>query len=353
MYDIDDLERRAQEIMDPAAFDYYVGGAGDEITLSENTSAWSAVHLRPHVLRDVSKVSTAVTLLGTELATPVLVPPLGYQRLAHDRGEVAMAEGAAAAGALMCVSTMATISMEEVAAAEPKFPRWFQIYVHTDRELTKDLVVRARDAGYEALVFTVDVAVLARRKRDVRNQFDLPPGMELANVGVGAQSGSGSALEAYADSSLDPGLTPEDIEWLRDISGLPVVVKGVLRGDDADLAVQAGAAGVIVSNHGGRQLDTVVPTAVALPEVVAAVGANVPVLVDGGLRNGTDIVKALAMGASAVLVGRPLLWALVVDGPAGVTGLLEQLREEIARSMALAGVATIGQLDLDLIAARE
>jgi 4-hydroxymandelate oxidase len=350
VYDIADLPDRAQHVMDPAAFDYYVGGAGEEITASENGKAWSDIRLRPHVLRDVSAVSTATTLLGTDLVAPILVPPMGYLRLADDRGEVAMAKGAAAAGAVLCVSTMATISMEEVAAAKPRFPRWFQIYVHTDRDLTRRLVERARDAGYEALVFTVDLPVLPKRKRDVRNQFDLPAGMELANLGVGQHDGTGSALEAYADSSLDPALIPEDIGWLHEISGLPVVVKGVLRGDDADIAVDAGASGVIVSNHGGRQLDTVVPTAVALPDVVSAVGARVPVLVDGGIRSGTDIVKALALGAAAVLVGRPLLWALAVDGAEGVTRLLDQLVEELARSMALCGTATIAELDSDLIA---
>jgi 4-hydroxymandelate oxidase len=349
VYDIADLQARAQQVMDPTAFDYFVGGAGEEITASENGQAWSDIRLRPHVLRDVSAASTATTLLGTDLTAPILVPPMGYLRLADDRGEVAMAEGAAAAGAVLCVSTMATISMEEVAAAKPQFERWFQIYVHTDRGLTRDLVERARDAGYQALVFTVDLPVLPKRKRDVRNQFDLPPGMELANLGVGQYEGAGSALEAYADSSLDPALTPEDIGWLREISGLPVVVKGVLRGDDADIAVNAGASGVIVSNHGGRQLDTVVPTAVALPDVVSAVGARVPVLVDGGVRSGTDIVKALALGAAAVLVGRPLLWALAVDGSTGVTGLLDQLGEELARSMALCGVSSIADIDVDLI----
>ncbi len=350
MYDLGELETRARAVIEPAAFDYFVGGAGDEITVTENADAWAAIRLRPHVLRDVSTVSTATELLGTELSHPILVAPLGYQRLAHDRGEVAMAEGAASAGAVMCVSTMATISLEEVAAAKPPFSRWFQIYVHTDRGLTTDLVLRARRAGYDALVFTVDLPVLPKRKRDVRNDFDLPPGMELANLGVGPQRGSGSALEAYADGNLDAALTPADIAWLHDISGLPVIVKGVLRGDAAAMAVEAGAAGVVVSNHGGRQLDTVVPTAIALPEVVEAVAQRVPVLVDGGIRSGTDILKALALGASAVLVGRPLLWALAVDGPAGVTELLEQLRDELARSMALSGAAAIGDLGPDLIA---
>ena len=199
MYDLDELEDRARQVLDAAAFDYFVGGAGEEITASENVPAWSSIRLRPRVLQDVSKVSTAVTLFGTNLETPVLVAPMGYLRLAHDRGEVAMAEGVAAAGTILCASTMATMTSEETAAAEPEFARWFQIYVHTDRELTTSLVERARDAGYEALVFTVDLPVLGVRKRDVRNDFDLPPGMELANMGVGPAGGTGSGLDAYAD----------------------------------------------------------------------------------------------------------------------------------------------------------
>lgn len=349
MYDVADLQARAREAMDPAAFDYYVGGAGEEITVAENTTAWSSIRLRPHVLRDVSSVSTATVVLGTELPSPVLVPPMGYQRLAHDQGEVAMAEGVTLAGGLLCLSTMATMSMEDVAIAQPGLNRWFQIYVFADRGLTKELVERARDSGYTALVFTVDAPVLARRKRDVRNQFDLPPGMEMANLQTTMPAGSGSALEAYADAVWDPSLTPPDIAWLAEVSGLPVVVKGVLRGDDATTAIQAGAAGLIVSNHGGRQLDTVIPTAVALPEVVAAVDGQVPVLVDGGIRSGTDVVKALALGAGAVLVGRPLLWALAAEGPTGVFGLLEQLREEIARTMALCGATGISDLNRELL----
>ena len=349
MYDIDELEDRARQVLDAAAFDYFVGGAGEEITASENVPAWSSIRLRPRVLQDVSKVSTAVTLFGTNLETPVLVAPMGYLRLAHDRGEVAMAEGVAAAGTILCASTMATMTLEETAAAEPEFARWFQIYVHTDRELTTSLVERARDAGYEALVFTVDLPVLGVRKRDVRNDFDLPPGMELANMGVGPAGGTGSGLDAYAQDSLDPGLTPPDIAWLHEISGLPVIVKGILRGDIAEVAVDAGAAGIIVSNHGGRQLDTTVSTAEALPQVVAAVDGRVPVLVDGGLRYGHDIIKALAMGAAAVLVGRPVLWALAVDGPTGVTVLLEQLRADLKRTMALCGATTIADLDASLV----
>jgi len=349
VYDIAELQDRAREVIESTAFDYFVGGAGEEITASENVTAWSSIRLRPRVLQDVSKVSAALTLFGTELRAPVLVAPMGYLRLAHDRGEVAMAEGVAAAGTILCASTMATMTLEETAAAEPEFARWFQIYVHTDRDLTRSLVERARDAGYEAIVFTVDLPVLGVRKRDVRNDFDMPPGMELANMGVSAHGGEGSGLAAYAQSSLDSALAPADIEWLHHISGLPVIVKGILRGDIAQVAVDAGAAGVIVSNHGGRQLDTTVPTAVALPEVVAAVDGRVPVLVDGGIRSGTDIIKALAMGAAAVLVGRPLLWALAVDGPGGVTALLEQLREDLERSMALCGAATIADLDESLV----
>jgi 4-hydroxymandelate oxidase len=346
--EIDDLERQAREILDPAAYDYYAGGAGDEITVAENAAAWSAVRLRPHVLRDVSVVSTAIDLLGADLALPVLIPPLGYQRLAHDRGEIAMAEGAAAAGSLMCVSTMATISMEEVAEATSG-PKWFQLYIHTDRDLTKDLIMRAKVAGYRAIVLTVDLPVLPKRKRDVRNAFALPEGLELANMGVAGDGRAGSSLQSYADASFDAALSPADIAWIGEVSGLPVVVKGILRGDDAMRAVDAGAAALIVSNHGGRQLDTVVPTALALPEVLDAVAGSVPVLVDGGVRSGTDVVKALAMGASAVLVGRPFLWALAVDGSRGVGDLLNQFRDELSRSMALAGAASVADLDRDLI----
>ncbi len=348
--DFEELELAARSAMDPSAYDYFAGGADDELTLADNLAAWRRIRLRPHVLRDVDEVSAATTVLGTPVAMPVLVPPMGYQRLAHDDGELATARAAASAGTVMVVSSFATVSMEDVAAAAPGGVRWFQLYVLRDRGLTGELVQRAAAAGYTAIVLTVDLAVLGRRRRDERNRFTLPPGMEMANIARPVPSVDGSGLAAFAASDVDPTLSFDDIGWLRGLTDLPVVVKGVLRGDDAAAAVDAGAAGVIVSNHGGRQLDTAQATVDALPDVVAGVGGRAEVLVDGGVRNGTSVVKALALGARAVLVGRPVLWGLVTGGASGVESVLAQLREEVERAMALCGAATVGGVEPDLLA---
>ena len=347
----DELERTAREGMTPSAYDFFAGGADDELTLADNLAAWQRLRLRPRVLRDVSKVSTATTVLGAPVSAPVLVAPTAMQRLAHDDGELATARGAAAAGTIMIVSTYATVSLEDVAAAAPDATRWFQLYVYRDRGWTAELVRRAVAAGYQALVFTVDVPVLGLRRRDERNRFALPPGVLLANVGEPLPEMEGSALAAKirGSDSFDPALTFADIEWLRGLCDLPVLVKGVLRGDDARACVGAGAQGIVVSNHGGRQLDTAVATADALPEVVQAVAGDVPVLADGGIRRGTDVVKALALGAEAVLVGRPVVWGLATGGADGVRGVLETLTEELARALALCGGTTVADLTADLL----
>jgi 4-hydroxymandelate oxidase len=343
------LEQRARAALSVPAYDYYAGGADDELTLADNVAAWSRYRLRPHTLRDVSQVSPVTTVLGTEVSLPLLVAPMAYQRMADDEGEAATARGAARAGTVMLTSTLATVSLEDVAAAAPEGPRWFQLYVHRDRGWTEDLVQRAEASGYRALVLTVDLPVLGHRPRDERNHFALPDGMDHANVPAHLPHVEGSDIAAYAARQLEPNLTPADIEWLRGLSGLPVLVKGVLRGDDARLAVEAGAAGVIVSNHGGRQLDTAIAGADALPDVVAAVGADVEVYVDGGIRRGTDVVKALALGARAALVGRPVLWGLAAGGEDGVVGVLEGLRAELARAMALCGTPTVADVTRDLV----
>jgi 4-hydroxymandelate oxidase len=343
--DMAELERDARERLDPVAWDYFEGGADDEITVAENVAAWNRIRLRPHVLRDVSTVDT-----GTPVASPVLVAPTAYQRLAHDDGEKATAAGAARAGTLMIVSTLATVALEDVAAAAPQAPRWFQLYVRRDRGHTKDLVARAVAAGYRALVLTADLPVLGFRRRDERNRFTLPQGMELANFRVPVPEAEGSAIADFADNELDPGVTLADLEWLQGLSDLPILVKGVLRGDDAAASVGAGASGVIVSNHGGRQLDTAVTGIEALPDVVEAVDGRAEVFVDGGVRRGTDVVKALAYGARAVLVGRPVLWGLAVGGAEGVTAVLDGLTQEVARAFALCGVRSVHEVDADLVA---
>jgi 4-hydroxymandelate oxidase len=342
--DLAALEREARGRLDPAVYDYVAGGAGAELTLADNLAAWARLRLRPRVLRDVRQVDTATTLLGTPLPNPILVAPTGYHGLVHPEGEAATAAGAAAAGSLMVVSTQANRSVEEVAAAAPGAPRWFQVYVHTDHEFTEELAGRAAAAGYSALVLTADLPVFGNRLRDT---LQFPPGMVLGNA-VRRYGSSGADIPAHV-SRFDAGLTPATIAWLRR-SGLPVLVKGVLRGDDAEAFVAAGAAGIVVSNHGGRQLDGALAAADALPEVVAAVGGRVPVLVDGGVRWGIDVVKALSLGAGGVLVGRPVVWGLASGGAEGVRRVLLGFQQELARAMALCGATSLADLTPDLIA---
>ena len=352
--DLAALEAEARSRLDPGVYDYIAGGADAELTLADNLAAWSRLRLRPRVLRDVTQVSTATTLLGSQVPTPLLVAPMAYHRMAHPDGEAASAAGAAAAGAPYICSTQATLSVEEVADAAPDAVRWFQVYVVRDRGWTAELVARAAAAGYRALVLTVDVPLLGNRLRDLRNDFRLPTGLKPANAPpAGAARQRELAVDVLAQTGqFDPGLTPDTIGWLAGQSGLPVVVKGVLRGDDAAACLDAGAAAVVVSNHGGRQLDGVLATADALAEVAAAVGDRAEVYVDGGIRRGTDVVKALALGARAVLVGRPVFWGLAVGGAAGVERVLSGLAGELRLAMALCGAVGVADLTPDLIAGR-
>jgi 4-hydroxymandelate oxidase len=356
--DIRDLEAVAAQRLDPVAMDYFRGGADDELTVADNVAAWTRLRLRPHVLRDVSRVSTATTVLGTPVRTPVLVAPTAYHQLAGPDGEAGTAAGAAQAGTVMILSTFATQTLEEVAAAAPASPRWFQLYVYRDRGFTSDLVTRAVAAGYRALVLTVDLPVLGNRIRDERNAFALPAPLMLAHSPdyllrpdpTAPPAVAGSELAAHVRGVVDPALTFDDIGWLREISGLPVVVKGVLRGDDAARCVDAGVKGIMVSNHGGRHLDTTVTTAEVISEVAEAVGKTAEVYVDGGIRRGTDIFKALALGARAVMIGRPAIWGLAVLGADGVRDVVEHLRVELVRAMQLSGTAKLADITPDLLA---
>ncbi len=326
------LEDRAREVLDPAVYDFYAGGAGDEATLYANEAAWGRVGLRPRVLRDVSYVDTRTRLLGLEITSPVCVAPVGYQTLAHPDGELAMARGARRAGALLTLSTRSSRRIEEVAAEAG--PWWFQVYVMRDRGLTRDLVRRAAASGATALALTGDTPYLGRRRRD-RDPGLVPDAMFRVNLGDGAD---------HALAQQAPDVTYDDIGWLRDVSGLPVVVKGVLRGDDARDCVGAGASGVWVSNHGGRQLDGAMATAEALPEVAAAVGHRAEVYVDGGVRTGADVLRALALGARAVFVGRPALWCLATGGEDAVAAGLTELSGSLAHAMGLAGARTVAEV---------
>lgn len=322
--------------------------------MRENRDAFERLSLRYRVLRDVSVRSLETTVLGKPVAWPVLIAPTALQRMAHPDGELATARAAEQCGTIMTVSTLATTSAEEVRAATTA-RLWFQLYVYQNRDATRELVARVERAGYEALVLTVDTPILGRRERDVRNRFRMPPGVVIANLIPEGQETlpqvhAGSGLAAHASHVLDPAVSWTDLAWLRSVTKLPILLKGVVRGDDAAKAVGEGVAGIIVSNHGGRQLDTSIPTITALPEVVEAVAGRTEVYVDGGIRRGTDVVKALALGARAVMLGRPILWGLAVDGQRGVEKVLELLRDEFELAMALCGSRTVSELDRDLIA---
>jgi isopentenyl diphosphate isomerase/L-lactate dehydrogenase-like FMN-dependent dehydrogenase len=348
-----EVEALAREKLPSATWDYFAGGAEDEITLHANRRAFEQLEIRYRVLVDVSRRDASIELLGTRIPAPIVVAPMAFQRLAHPDGECAMARGAAAAGLPMTVSTFSTVPLEEVCAVGPG-PRWFQLYVHKDRGITSDLVRRAHAAGFQALVLTVDVPEIGRRERDIRNQFRLAGELRAANFAAGQsdqlQGADGSALAAFIGGVREPSLTWKDLEWLRGIAPLPLLVKGIVRADDATRAVECGAAGVVVSNHGGRQLDGAIASIRALPAVADAVAGKALVMVDGGIRRGTDILKALALGANAVMVGRPILWALSLCGERGVRHALEILTSELDSAMALAGAPTLRSITRDLIA---
>ena len=337
---IADFEPLARSRMEPAAWDYYAGGAGDELTLADNREAWNRRRLRPHVLVDVSVVDLATSAFGATLEHPVIVAPMAAHDLAHFDGEVATARGAAAAGALLTLSTISSRPMEEVAAAAAGAPRWFQLYEPTDREAARALVGRAADAGYSALVLTVDLPLPGNRERDRRNDFAVELGVHLP---------PDQPVDPRTGVVVLPTMDWEELDWLRSICPIPLIAKGILRADDARRAVDAGCDGIWVSNHGGRQLDTSIATADALPEVVGAIGGRALVVVDGGVRRGIDVLKALALGADLVAVGRPVLWGLAVDGAGGVKLVLEILRDELSLAMALAGCRTLDEITADLV----
>jgi 4-hydroxymandelate oxidase len=346
-------ERLAQQALPRDVFDYYAGGAEDEVTLQANRAAYAQYALRPRVLVDVSRLDTSVQLLGQTLRSPVLLAPTAFQRLAHADGELATARAAARAGATLIASTLSTHRIEDIAAAAAAAPLWFQLYVFRDRSITEELVRRAEAAGCRALCLTASVPVQGNRERDAHNEFRLPASLEMANFSGMRQAtfpaASGSGLLAFISAEFDATLTWDDLAWLRSITSLPVLVKGVMAASDARLALEHGAAGVVVSNHGGRQLDGAMATLRALPDVAAAVADRIPVLFDGGVRRGTDIVKALLLGARAVMIGRPYLWGLAVGGEAGVEHVLQILDDELRRTLALIGAPSLQQLQGDSI----
>ncbi len=336
-----DYERLAAQRLEPGAHGYYAGGAGDELTLRDNVDAYRRWVLRPRMLVDVETCSTATTVLGEEVSMPLLVAPVAFQRVAHPDGEVAMARAAREAGTIMCLSTLATSTPAEV--AEVGGPRWFQLYVFRDEGVTRELIAQARAGGYSALLLTIDAPVRGNRERDARTAFSIPPDVRIASIG------HGGVTPKDVFDMISASLTWHDVERLAGEAGMPLLVKGVLTEEDGRLACEHGAAGIVVSNHGGRQLDGVAASIDALPEVVEAVAGRVEVLVDGGIRRGSDVVKALALGAQAVLAGRALLWGLAADGEAGARHVLDLFQAEILNALQLVGCVSPADVDRNRI----
>jgi len=341
---LSDFETRAQSVLAPDVWDFIAGGSGSEITMQANRQALDSVAVYPRVLGGCLS-GTETSLLDTPMSMPIAVAPMAYQRLAHPAGELAMAEAACESGIPLMLSALSSCPVEEVARTGAAI--WFQLYWLQDRPRLEQLIGRAEDAGSVALAVTLDVPVMGRRLRDVRNQFALPAGVVAANLADGATSSAHlvragqSSLAAHTAELLGPSLTWADLEWLRARTSLPLAVKGILDPRDAALAVGIGADAVVVSNHGGRQLDGAPASVTALPAIVAEVGRQCQVLLDSGIRSGMDVLRALALGADGVLVGRPLLWALAVDGAAGVAHALSLLGVELRESLTLAGCAEL------------
>jgi 4-hydroxymandelate oxidase len=361
---LDEYEKLARERLERNAYDYYTGFACDGITLRRNRQAYEDLILLPRVLVDVSKRAMSLEIFGSTLSMPIIVAPMAFQGLAHIAGEITMAVAAARAGTVMTVSTLANFSIEQIRQSTSA-DLWFQLYVYKDRGLTEALVRRAEKLGCKALVLTVDAPMIGRRECDIRNRFKLPHGLRLGNLTDVLDQATGapgdqpptkiprpdddSGLAAYISEQCDPAVSWKDIEWFRSITRLPIVLKGILRVDDALRAVVSGIDGIVVSNHGGRQLDTAAATISVLPEIAAAVERRCKILIDGGIRRGTDVLKAIALGADAVLVGRPFLWGLAVAGERGVTEVADLLRSEFDLAMALAGCPDLQSISSDLV----
>jgi 4-hydroxymandelate oxidase len=347
-----DYAQAARGMLPKDVLDYYEGGALDEITLRENVAGWERLKLYYHVLAGVGPRELKTTVLGQPISMPIAIAPTAFHKLACPDGEIAAARTAKAAGTLFILSSLSNSAMEAV-FAQAASPRWFQLYIYKDREITRALVKRAEAAGAEAIVLTVDAPGLGTRERDMRNRFTLPEGLSVENLsplGKGKMPNvKGSGLAAYVRDNFKSDLSFDDLDWLCGCTKLPIVVKGVCRGDDANRIADHGVKAIVVSNHGGRQLDTAPPTCEVLPRVVDAAGDRCEIYVDGGIRRGSDILKAIALGARMVLIGRPILWGLCVNGDAGAAEILEILRRELDEAMLLCGCARLGDIDASLL----
>ncbi|XP_072935898.1 uncharacterized protein Hao [Epargyreus clarus] len=352
---VKELEDAASALLPKTARDYYRSGATDEYTLAENKRAFQRLRIRPKCLVGINKCDLGITVLGANITMPVGISPTAMQKMAHPDGELATARAAQAEGVIYTLSTISTSSIEEIAQAAPHATKWFQLYIYRDREVTRNLVLRAEKAGFKAIALTIDTPLFGLRRADVHNKFTLPNHLRLANFeGLLStkinSTENGSGLNNYVNNLFDKTITWNDIRWIKSITNLPIIAKGVLRADDAVRAIEAGCSAILVSNHGARQLDGVPATIEALPEVVEAVkNYNVDVYLDGGVSTGTDVYKALALGAKMVFVGRPALWGLAVGGEAGVRRMLQIFRTELDYTFQIAGTPTVADITRDMV----
>lgn len=351
-----DYEAPAREQLNMMVYTYYAGGANDELTLRDNREAFERVRLLPHMLRGAVQRDLSADVLGKRWSVPFAVSPMALQKMAHPEGEIGVARACEQVGAPYIVSTMSTISLEDIAASAPSATLWFQLYMFKDQAINRDLIERAQDSGYQALVVTVDTPLLGRREGALRTGFHIPSDLSEANLrryekgDIANLREQGMAGQFWRDLLREDGISWSHIEWVQSVCKLPIIIKGILRPDDARTALEMGVASVFVSNHGGRQLDGAIATLDALPAVVDALEGKIPVLLDGGVRRGTDVLKALALGANAVALGRPVLWGLALDGQAGAQRILELLRDELDLAMALCGCAKLSEIQRDLLA---
>lgn len=351
---VTDYEIKASTLLDKKVLDYYKGGAGDEYTLKLNREAFQKLRIRPRCLIDVSNINVECEIFGETVNWPLGISPCAMQKMAHPIGELGNAKAAGIYGSIFVLSTMSNTSIEELAEMTPQTIKWFQLYIYKDRTLSENLIRRAEAAGFKALVLTVDASVYSSRRADMRNQFRLPSNLSFANF-TGVQAGSthffneSSGISDYVSKQFDSSLTWKDIEWLIRLTKLPVILKGILTKEDALLAVQYGCSGIIVSNHGARVLDGAPASIEVLPEIVAAVGHKTTIMMDGGITQGTDIFKALALGAKMVFMGRPALWGLAVNGQKGVENILSLLKKDFEITMALAGCPKLSDIRRDMV----
>ncbi|XP_074119335.1 2-Hydroxyacid oxidase 2 [Sminthopsis crassicaudata] len=343
---LSDFKAYAKDHLPKSTWEFIEGGADECITRDENISAYKKIHLRPRILRDVSVVDTRTTIQGSEISFPVCIGPTAFHCLCWPDGEQSTAKAAQAMNICYITSTFCTCSYEDIVACAPNGLRWFQLYIQQDRQITKKLVQKMEALGYKALVLTVDVPALGNRLQDKRNRFFLPEPIKMKNFNVDIEENSESLLPV---SKIDSSASWKDIAWLRSITQMPIILKGILTKEDAELAISYNVQGILVSNHGGRQLDTVPASIDALAEVVNAVQGRIEVYLDGGIRTGTDVLKALALGARCIFLGRPILWGLTYKGEEGVQQLLNLLKQELHRSMAFTGCRSISEINKDLV----